>query len=159
MRFRRVSPLVLCLPVALAFAACQSETAPDTGRVPDLSLVDARSEVAVGKGWLDVKTLQIHLDSDVPEPTDVVLRGTVEGFFFSPSGEVEGELAEPPVRGRVERAWLELRTRRIVYMQAGIAPEAPWLAGRFDQQTALFYPEHRAPGHSLPAPAASSQEG
>src|SRR5262245_4603473 len=93
--------------------ACRSGMDPAAQAIPDLHLRDVHPEVASGHGWLNPKTLQLHLDSEKPEPNDVVVRGIVEGQLFQPQGDVEGALPEAPVRGRVDTAWLELRNRRV----------------------------------------------
>ena len=151
----------LMVAVVACLSACAENQPAGSEGVRDMSLIGVRAEAQIAHGWLNVKTLQVHLDTDRPDPKDYILRGVVEGGYFTPEGDIEGPegLPEAPMRGRVERAWLELTTRRILFAADGIMPLAPCLDGKFDTQTSLFYPATRTVLRETPVSPASAPAG
>lgn len=134
---RQAACLLLC---ALSVGCASEEKRSERRMIP---LVEARSEASSGGGWLNVKTLQLNLDVTKPEPKDMIIRGTIAGLYFTPSGDIEGDLQEPPSKGKLERGWLSIQNRTLYLQKHGVAPTPPFLPGRYDTATELFYPDQR----------------
>lgn len=144
----------------LTVAACESSGPRELAEVPPLDLRGVSESAHLANGWLNPKTLELHLESQTPDANDLVIRGIVEGATFTAIGDIEGSIPEIPVRGRLEKAWLDLSARRIFFVKDGLPPAPPFLPGSFEPQTGLFYPSQRelvrAP-IELPASAPATQ--
>lgn len=139
MRYRAL----LFAVVVMTVAACESSEPRELAEVPPLDLRGVSETAHLANGWLNPKTLELHLESQTPDANDLVIRGIVEGSTFTAIGDIEGTIPETPVRGRLEKAWLDLSARRIFFVKDGTPPTPPFLPGSFEPQTGLFYPSQR----------------
>jgi hypothetical protein len=134
--------IFVAMAACFAFTGCRSSDEVAAGAQP-IRLLDVKSAATISPGWLNPKTLQLHTATELPEADDLILRGTLTGWYFEPTGEIEGAINEPPPISKVEPCWLHLATRSIHPMDGREAPPAPYLPGRYDKETGLFYPSQR----------------
>ena len=83
---RQAAFLLLC---ALSVGCASEEKRSERRMIP---LIEVKSEASSGSGWLNVKTLQLNLDVAKPEPKDMIIRGTIDGLYFTASGDIAGNL-------------------------------------------------------------------
>ena len=136
--------IVLALLIT-TLGGCSSSTASGSstdGGTIDLTSARHDPEAMTVAGWLNPKTLQVQPLTVEPEEGDMLIRGELRGWHFTPTGNIEGALHEVPSRATPDRCWLVLSDRTVIYQdeEGATAPDEPHLDGRFDAESALFYP-------------------
>lgn len=157
-----MSKTALVAVLLASLSSCSSspplDGADSQGRV---NLSQSRPGVLLTPGWINLKTLQVAPLQQRPEPGDTVLRGILQGGWFSPSGPVEGPLDEPLPGATPVPVWLRLSDRSIHTQGEGATPPSePYLVGVFDRANELFYARERTvhPGVARPGARETAAE-
>ena len=134
------SRLLVVFAATVLLGSCTTRSSMNTqGRTVDLR--QEKVEALLVPGWLNAKTLQIRRADEGREEDTLLIPGYFAGWRFYPSGGVEGALQQAPSDTNNKAAWLKLEDRELILIEAGATPpESPYLVGRFDYDTALFYP-------------------
>ena len=152
----RWTSLGLAALLCALLSACTSSSSPDEQGL--LMRLDQDHEgIDMIPGWVNVKTLQIHPDSEKPEPGDLHVRGAFRGWVFHPQGQVEGSLQPVPETAATVESWLRLSDRS-VHPRSGAMPVGDLVPGRFDAENALFYPSQTRLDEGAVAPVAPMPE-
>ncbi len=127
---------------AFLAVACKSNSGQGQGlQGPDkVNLEGPQPAAAQIPGWMNVRTLQIHPATTVPEEDDLTLDGILVGWIFEPGGTLKGSLKQPEKEIDLEDCWLSLRDRKLISKSSGELPSGPYLPGRYDRESELFYP-------------------
>ena len=115
-------------------------------RTNEAQLIDLRKEqrpATISRGWINLRTLQIHDLQVQREAEDVYIEGRVTGWYFEPQGEVKGPMKSPDADAETVACWLRLRDRTIYRKDGGTRPAGASISGRYDAENELFYPDER----------------
>jgi hypothetical protein len=136
-----ISRSILCAAAALGFVllACSTPRAP--GNQGGGALLTREHPAAMrAPGWLELRDLSVHTDSEKGPPSEPYVRGAWVGGFFDAAGDVVGKVGDPP-RGRsVTRGYVELRTRAFYRNDAERTRTPPWVEGSRDDDSGSFFP-------------------
>ena len=93
-------------------------------------------------GWLELRDLSFHADADAGKtpPSEPYVRGEWIGGFFDATGEVVGQVGDPPKGRSLTRGYLELRTRAFFRTDAQRSRVPPWIEGARDDDSGGFFP-------------------
>ncbi|MCA9320686.1 MAG: hypothetical protein KDB53_08130 [Planctomycetes bacterium] len=130
--------------------ACATPESHDETGTPVVTLDRKHSEAWSHPGYLNAKTLQVIPLPHTPQANEMLVRGTIIGGFFHPDGDLLGALQDAPAGELSQPAFLALRDRRLSFPSEGKPPEPPYLPGRYDAETGLFYPSQSTVVASAP---------
>ncbi len=131
----------ICLMIVLCLCSCGStarEEADDAAAVKE-----RRAAARLAPGWLNPMTIQIHGAADKPEEGELVLKGRLDGWLFTPAGEISGTLREAPKTATLKSCRLVVTNRSLCFEGDTLPVGSHYLTGMYDTETKLFYPSSR----------------
>ena len=135
---QRILRSVALVITGIVLSSCCCTKAPcDQGGGAVLTCQPAAMRVP---GWLELRDLSFHSDAEKGPPNEPWVRGHWVGYFFDASGEIVGQVGDPPKGRSLTRGYLELRTRTFYRQDAERARMPPMVEGSRDDDSGGFFP-------------------